>query len=171
MQRLDDFSERRKKLAHLSNEELRQRFWELTGKVADPLVELARTHTSPSIERSVLLRMGFSSLESKAIVEKVSELGLLGKGAGHVVLKTAKALGLEYREAGRAMAAGQHWEVVEEIFPRRARPVTVASGGSAPGPATRQTGVGPTGFISENPVSENPGGGGEATWNSPRTRS
>jgi D-ornithine 4,5-aminomutase subunit alpha len=132
VQRPDDVSERRKKLAHLSSEELRQRFWDLTGKVVDPLVELARTHTSPSIERSVLLRMGFSSLESKAIVEKVSELGLLGKGAGHVVLKTAKALGLEYREAGRAMAAGRHWETVEELFPRQTRPVTVASRSGAP---------------------------------------
>lgn len=127
MQRPDDFNERRKRLARLSNEELKKRFWELTEKVVDPLVDLARTHTSPSIERSVLLRMGFSSLEAKAIVDKVAELGLLGKGAGHVVLKAARALGLEYREAGRAMAAGQHWEIVEELFPRRAKPIAVGA--------------------------------------------
>jgi len=36
--------------------------------VVDPLLEYGRTHTTPSIERSVLLRMGFSSLEAKPLV-------------------------------------------------------------------------------------------------------
>lgn len=109
MQRPDDFRERRKKIAHLSNQELIARFWELTEKVVDPLVKLAEGHTSPSIERSVLLRMGFSSLEAKVIVEKILEHGLLGKGAGHVVLRVAQARGVEYREAGRALAEGKLW--------------------------------------------------------------
>ena len=46
----------------LTDEELEARFWELAQEVVDPLVELARTHTSPSIERSVLMRMGIDSL-------------------------------------------------------------------------------------------------------------
>ena len=38
---------------------------QLTGQLVDPLLELAKENTSPAIERSVLLRMGFSSLEAK----------------------------------------------------------------------------------------------------------
>ena len=116
MQRPDDFQERRQKVAHLSDEELIGRFWELTEKVVDPLVRLARGHTSPSIERSVLLRMGFSSLDAKAIVDKAVEHGLLGKGVGHVILRVAQASGRDYREAGRELAEGKHWDEAVGYF-------------------------------------------------------
>lgn len=112
MQRKDDYQERRGHLAQLSDAELEARFWQLTEQVVAPLIHLAQTHTSPSIERSVLLRMGFSSLEAKVLVEKCVELGLLGKGAGHVVLVAARNLGLSVRQAGEQLAAGQHWEQV-----------------------------------------------------------
>ncbi|HNS67908.1 MAG TPA: D-ornithine 4,5-aminomutase subunit OraS, partial [Mesotoga infera] len=56
IQRPDDFDRRSKHLQGLDDEQLDRLFWELAGKIVDPLVELARTHTSPSIERSVLLR-------------------------------------------------------------------------------------------------------------------
>ena len=69
MKREDDFQERRKSIAGLSDEELYQRFWELTEQVVSPLLELGRKNTTPSIERSVLLRMGISSLETQPIVE------------------------------------------------------------------------------------------------------
>lgn len=100
------FEERRKHLQPLTDEQLKARFWNLTEQIVAPLAELARTHTTPSIERSVLLRMGFSSLESKAIVERVNAAKLLGKGAGHVVLRLARKQGMPYREAGRAIIAG-----------------------------------------------------------------
>ncbi len=116
MQREDDFPVRRRGIAHLTDGELHRLFWDLTDRVVEPLVELARTHTSPSIERSVLLRMGFSSLEAKAIVEGCAERHLLGKGAGHVVLRVAKVKGIDYREAGRELAAGQLWDVAEKAF-------------------------------------------------------
>lgn len=116
MERRDDFQERRQHLAGLSDEELNQRFWELLEQVVEPLAQLAKTHTSPAIERSVLLRMGFSSLEAKAIVEKCQELGLLGKGAGHVVLKAAEISGKPYREAGLALIQGDLWPQVEAEF-------------------------------------------------------
>ena len=116
MERKDDFKERRAHLAGLSEEELEQRFWELTEKLMDPMVELARTHTTPSIERSVLLRMGFSSLEAKSIVEKTVDHGLIGKGAGHVVYKVAQAEQLNIRAAGLKLAAGELWEVAEQSF-------------------------------------------------------
>ncbi|MDP3058454.1 MAG: ornithine aminomutase subunit alpha [bacterium] len=90
MHRVDDFKTRRQSIAHLSEAELENTFWELALKITAPLVEMASTHTSPSIERSVLLRMGFSSLEAGAIVKRVDELGLLGKGAGHVVWRLAR---------------------------------------------------------------------------------
>ena len=73
-------------------------------------------HTTPAVERSVLLRMGFSSLEVKPIVEGVIQRGLMGKGAGNVVWRLSKKLGVSVREAGVALAEGKHWDAVEEIF-------------------------------------------------------
>ncbi|GMA39512.1 D-ornithine 4,5-aminomutase subunit OraS [Mobilicoccus caccae] len=86
-------------LGKLSDAELKDRFWELTHQMMTPVVELARTHTSPSIERSVLLRMGVDSISSHGVVDTITEAGLLGKGAGHVVLKVGHAHGLDVRAA------------------------------------------------------------------------
>jgi len=114
--RKDDYLERRKKLASLTDQELDKRFWELANMLVDPLIGLARTHTSPSIERSVLLRMGFSSLEAKAIVDRISELGLLGKGSGNVILKLAKSLSISYLVAGRSLASGEFIEDTRNLW-------------------------------------------------------
>ncbi|MEA1911311.1 MAG: ornithine aminomutase subunit alpha [Spirochaetota bacterium] len=116
MERPDDYLERREHLKHLTEEQLESKFWELTEKLMNPVIEIAETHTSPSIERSVLLRMGFSSLESTAIVKQVMDHGLMGKGAGHIVYKTAKAKGLDIREAGLQLAEGQLWDKVGTLF-------------------------------------------------------
>jgi D-ornithine 4,5-aminomutase subunit alpha len=116
MERKDDFKQRRAHLKDLTEEQLEARFWELTEKLIDPMIKLAETHTSPSIERSVLLRMGFSSLESKAIVEKAIDHNLLSKGAGHVVYKIAKNKNLEIRDAGLKMADGELWEDALGLF-------------------------------------------------------
>lgn len=116
MKREDDFQERRKHLANLTEEELEKRFWELAEKIVDPLVELAYKNTSPSIERSVLLRMGFSSLEAKAIVEGAVDRGLLGKGAGHLVYKLAREKNMDIREAGLKLANGKMWDEVLSLF-------------------------------------------------------
>ncbi len=114
--RPDDFEDRRQHIAGMTDEELARYFWELAEKVVEPLVELARTNTSPSIERSVLLRMGFSSIEAKAIVDGCIKRGLLGKGAGHVVWKLARDRGLGVREAGVALSEGRMWEGIERLF-------------------------------------------------------
>lgn len=114
--RPDDFEVRRKHLVNLTDAELEERFWSLAGQIMDPMIELARTHTTPAVERSVLLRMGFSSLEAKGIVENTMDRGLMGKGTGHIVWKVAKELNRDYREVGREMADGQHWEKAVEIF-------------------------------------------------------
>lgn len=116
MERKDDYEQRRSHLADLSEQQLEKRFWELAGTIMDPLVKDAETHTTPSIERSVLLRMGFSSLEGKAIVEGCLDRGLLGKGAGHVVLKLAREEGMEIREAGTALIENRLWDKVETLF-------------------------------------------------------
>ena len=100
MERADDYLKRREHLKDLSEEQLEARFWKLTEKLMNPVIKLAETHTSPSIERSVLLRMGFSSLESTAIVGQVLAHGLIGKGAGHIVYKIAKEKDMDIREAG-----------------------------------------------------------------------
>lgn len=105
--REDNFEERRKHLQDLSDEKLKERFWNLAEEIVDPLIETAETHTSQSIERSVLLRMGFNSLDAKAIVKKVAESDLLGKGAGHVLLKLAEKEDMEVKEAGLAIVDGK----------------------------------------------------------------
>ncbi|MFZ5966016.1 MAG: ornithine aminomutase subunit alpha [Bacillota bacterium] len=114
--REDDFQERRKHLAGLSDEQLKQRFWDLIEQVVNPMVDLARKNTTPSIERSILLRMGFSSLEAKAIVDGVMDRGLMGKGAGHVVYKVSKEKNIPLRQAGAELAEGKHWDDVVEMF-------------------------------------------------------
>jgi D-ornithine 4,5-aminomutase subunit alpha len=116
IKRADDFEKRREHLKNLSDQELEQRFWSLAGEIVDPLVELARNNTTPSIERSVLLRMGFSSIEAKAIVEGTIDRGLMGKGAGNVVYTVAKKMDKDYRQVGREMAEGLHWDIAQELF-------------------------------------------------------
>ena len=97
--RIKRFEERQTELSRLSDEELKDRFWQLCDELTEPIVELARTHTSPSIERSVLLRMGIDSITAHGVVDRVLEAGLLGKGAGHVVLKVAKKQGVDIPSA------------------------------------------------------------------------
>lgn len=116
MKRADDFQARRMHLAGLSEEQLEQRFWELAEKIVDPLLDLGRKNTTPSIERSVLLRMGFSSLEAKSIVDKTMDRGLMGKGAGHIVYRVSKEKNIPVREAGVALAEGKYWDEVVAIF-------------------------------------------------------
>ena len=91
------------------------RFWGLTQEIVDPLVELARTHTSPSIERSVLMRMGIDSPTCLAVVGECEARELLGHGAGHVVLVVMQALGADAPAAARKLADGdaEAWGVVD----------------------------------------------------------
>ncbi|GMQ64380.1 ornithine aminomutase subunit alpha [Vallitalea maricola] len=118
--RLDDYESRRKHLENLTEDELEQRFWELAEKIVDPMIEMAKNNTSPSIERSVLLRMGFSSIESKAIVASLMEKKkhLVGKGAGHLVYRAARDKDLSIREAGLRLANNDEelWAHLEQVF-------------------------------------------------------
>lgn len=104
-----DFDTRREHLRSMSDEELHAYFWSLVDRIVAPLIEEARAHTSPSIERSVLLRMGFSSIEAKALVAGMIERGLLGHGAGRLVLELARRKGLSVRDAGCALLRGELW--------------------------------------------------------------
>lgn len=114
--REDDYLKRREKLAHLSDEQLKERFWENIEKIVDPLLEQARTFTSPSIERSVLLRMGFSSLEAKPLVEQAIDRGMMKYGVGHVVYVVSKKAGLSLRDAGLKLIEGEYWDLaIEEL--------------------------------------------------------
>lgn len=94
----------------MSDEELNAHFWNLADKIVRPVVGEARTHTSPSIERSVLLRMGFSSMETKSVVNKMLEKGILGHGAGNLVLKLARKKEISVREAGLRLMQDELWE-------------------------------------------------------------
>ena len=109
-QRPDDFRTRRERLRELSDDELHAHFWKLVGRIVEPLVEEARAHTTPSIERSVLLRMGLSSAEARAIVDRMAERGLLGRGAGRQLLELARKRGGSVRDAAAALLEGSHWE-------------------------------------------------------------
>ena len=112
-QRSDDFALRRKKLQELSDEALHAVFWDLANQIIAPLVAEARTHTTPSIERSVLLRMGFSSVEAKDLVSQLNARKLLGHGAGRIVLALANQQKISVRDAGNALIAGQYWDEIE----------------------------------------------------------
>ncbi|HHX28936.1 MAG TPA: ornithine aminomutase [Firmicutes bacterium] len=121
MDRDDLLEKRRQEIKSLSDDELKERFWRLAGEIVKPLYDLAYTHTSPSIERSVLLRMGFSSLESKAIVSQAEKRHLLGKGAGHLVLKYAGMTKKPYLEAGKDLCVDQEaWDELKAAFERGA---------------------------------------------------
>ena len=109
-QRADDYAKKREHLKEMSDEALQDHFWRLVDKMVQPIIEEARTHTSPSIERSVLLRMGFSSIETKPIVNKMQEKGLLGHGAGRLVLRLAQKKGISVREAGLGLMQDEYWE-------------------------------------------------------------
>lgn len=116
MKREDDFEVRREHLTGLTDEALEKRFWSLAGELVDPMLKLGYENTSPSVERSVLLRMGFSSLEAKSIVDTCIEHRLIGHGAGHVVYKIAKEHSLPIRDAGLALVEGKYWEEAESLF-------------------------------------------------------
>jgi len=113
MVRPDTFHDVREHLAGLSDEQLQARFWDLSREVVAPLVELARTHTSPSIERSVLMRMGIGSETSVAVVAECEKRGLLGHGAGHVVLIAMQAWSVDALSAATRLAAGEGWDLVD----------------------------------------------------------
>ena len=110
LERKDDFASRRQHLQAMSDDELHTYFWSLAEKIVAPLIEEARTHTTPSIERSVLLRMGFSSIEAHALVELLGKHELLGHGAGRLVLELSKTKGISVRDAGLALLAGRYLE-------------------------------------------------------------
>lgn len=114
--RADDFESRREHLKNMTDEELKNYFWQLTEKVVDPLLELARTHTTPSVERSVLLRMGFSSLEAKPLVEGAIDRGLIGHGTGNIVYRLAKEKNLSIRDTGLALIEGKLWDEAVAMF-------------------------------------------------------
>ena len=113
-ERIDRFEERRAEYKRLSDEELKDHFWDLCDQIVAPIVDLARTHTSPAIERSVLLRMGIDSLTAHGVVDRVYQAGLLGKGAGHVLLRLAEKQGTDIQAAVAAILANN--DVLEGLF-------------------------------------------------------
>lgn len=110
------FEEARKHLADLTDDQLKDRFWELSEEIVEPMLEMGREYTSPSIERSILLRMGFSSIEATEIVNRVLAHELMGKGAGHIVYRIAKEKNIDVREAGLKLSEGEYWDEVLNIF-------------------------------------------------------
>ena len=114
MKREDDFQIRREHLKGLTEEQLHDRFWNLTEEIVKPIVDLAYGHTSPAIERSVALRMGFSSLQAQPLIDYGTKWKLLGKGIGNVILTYAKLANIDYLKAGDELSKGIGWDVVSE---------------------------------------------------------
>jgi len=46
---------KQRQLDKLTDEQLKERFWQLTNQIVKPIVELAKIYTSPSIEWLILL--------------------------------------------------------------------------------------------------------------------
>ena len=113
-ERIARFEQRREELKKLSDEELKARFWALCDQVVAPIVDLAKTHTSPSIERAVLLRMGIDSLSSHGVVDHIRDAGLLDKGAGHVVLTLSRQTSCDVRSAAAAILDNK--DVLQGLF-------------------------------------------------------
>ncbi len=116
MVRPDTFTEVRAHLAGLTDQQLEARFWELSHACVEPLVELARTHTSPSIERSVLMRMGVDSRTCMAVVSECEKRGLLGHGAGHVVWICMREWDCTAPAAAARLAADEGWDLAVAKF-------------------------------------------------------
>jgi len=116
IERKDDFQDRRKHLADKTDKELKEYFFELANKMVDPLLDMAYHHTSKSIERSVLLRMGFSSIEAKGIVDALADEELLSFGAGHAVYVLAKKHNSSLKEAGNILQTQEGMTLVKEYF-------------------------------------------------------
>ncbi|MDO4567737.1 MAG: ornithine aminomutase subunit alpha [Clostridia bacterium] len=116
MKRTDDYESRSAHLKALTDAELEARFWELANKLVDPMLQMGYEYTSPAVERSVLLRMGFSSLEAKEIVNGCVERRLISHGAGNVVYRLARARALSIRDAGLALCANEMWDDAEKLF-------------------------------------------------------
>jgi D-ornithine 4,5-aminomutase subunit alpha len=115
-QRNDDFKERREHLDAYNDKELKAYFFELTDQLVDPLLELAYQYTTPAIERSVLMRMGFSSIEAKTITDRLFELELLAHGAGHIVYLYSKMKKLSIRDAGLTLLEDQNLSKEMEVL-------------------------------------------------------
>lgn len=115
-ERTDDFETRREHLKGMSDEQLRTYFLKLADKIVDPLLDLAYKNTSKSIERSILLRMGFNSLEAKGITDILNENNLLRKGSGQCVFLVAKKHQLDIHEAGLKIQEGEYIDFLKTHF-------------------------------------------------------
>ncbi|HEX3786926.1 MAG TPA: D-ornithine 4,5-aminomutase subunit OraE [Pseudonocardiaceae bacterium] len=90
-------------LAEWPLDRLRERFWELANHTVAPLAAYAASHTTPSVERSVLLRMGFDSVEAADLVGWLTERGRLGDGVAAVLGEHITQHGGSPREAYTAL--------------------------------------------------------------------
>jgi hypothetical protein len=99
LERLDDFEMRRAHLESMSDEELHTYFWDLVDQIVAPLIEEARTHTTPSIERSVLLRMGFSSIDN--LLNNCTNTGCWAKVRDVLYLNWQRIKALQYAKQAR----------------------------------------------------------------------
>ena len=114
--------------ADLADEHIHKEFWKSGQSSDDSLSDFAHTCTSPHVECSSLVAMGFSDDEAQAIIKGAIKYRIICKGCSHVVLELRRARGIGLREAGLLLAAGDEsaWteaaarypELCEEIIPQ-----------------------------------------------------
>jgi D-ornithine 4,5-aminomutase subunit alpha len=105
-----DYRKRAEALEKMSDEELYRLFWDITDQIVRPLATNAENHTTPSIERSVLLRMGFNSIQADAFVKRCVAERCLGQGAGAILLSYARKMGVDYFKAQEILMGLQNWD-------------------------------------------------------------
>ena len=57
MKRTDDYEQRREHLKGLTDEQLKERFWQLAEQLTDPLLKMGYEYTSPAVERLSLIHI------------------------------------------------------------------------------------------------------------------
>jgi D-ornithine 4,5-aminomutase subunit alpha len=66
--------------------------------------------------------MGIAGVEARRVVEGCLARGLLGHGAGHVVLRASRAANCSPPEAAVRLASGELWDNVERAFGHETSP-------------------------------------------------
>ena len=103
-ERIKQFEERHERLKNLSDAELKERFGSFATRLSRPSRPGSHAHL-PFDRRSVLLRMGIDSQLAFGVVDRINQAGLLGKGAGHVLLKLTEKY--DYDARGREPHHGE----------------------------------------------------------------
>lgn len=116
MKRADDFAERRKHIANLTDQELYDRFWALIRAGGCPAAGAGPQEYHP------LGRACRAAADGHLLSGNPEDCGglyghsLMSHGAGHVVYKLSREKNLSIPEAGHLLAQGKYWDEAAALF-------------------------------------------------------